>query len=186
MSLITDSLLAQDVVRYSSKINQKGTSDLYGTRTRFVTNAGQYGDTLAGFSQMGPILYGYEGFDMPVLFTQKGIIHLQRRVKQPDEEERERMEKKGMTKEEIEKKVKVTDRAISIEWLNANPNCKVSCSDSAPGYNTYGYLQAVAYGFKKIVYQDLYPGIDLEYFFVDATRPGFEYQLVVHPGADLS
>ena len=186
MSTMTISSKAQENSIYTTRTNSKGTSDLYGTRTRFVTNAGQYGDTLAGFSKMGPILYGYEGFDMPVLFTPKGIIHLQRKVKQPGEEERERMEKKGMTKEDIAKKVKVTDRAISIEWINANPNCKIACSDSAPGYNTYGYLQAVAYGFKKITYKDLYPGIDLEYFFVDATRPGFEYQLIVHPGADLS
>lgn len=186
MSLVASQSFSQNQLLYATKTNAKGTSDLYGTRTRFITNAGQYGDTLAGFSKMGPILYGYEGFDMPVLFTQKGIIHLQREVKQPSEEERERMEKKGMTKEDIAKKVKVTDRSISIEWLNANPACQVLSADSAPGYSTYGLLQAVAYGFKKIVYKDLYPGIDIEYFFVDATRPGFEYQLIVHPGADLS
>src|SRR5450432_1838162 len=42
--------------------------DLFGTRTRFIKNIGQYGDTIKTFSRMGKILFGYEGLDMPVLF----------------------------------------------------------------------------------------------------------------------
>ncbi|HNK28942.1 MAG TPA: hypothetical protein PKG65_08465, partial [Ferruginibacter sp.] len=45
---------------------------------RFISNIGQYNDSLTGFGNMGKILYGYEGLKMPVLFTPRGLIHLQR------------------------------------------------------------------------------------------------------------
>ncbi|HNG64113.1 MAG TPA: hypothetical protein PLK54_10180, partial [Ferruginibacter sp.] len=35
---------------------------------RFISNIGQYNDSLTGFGSMGKILYGYEGLKMPVLF----------------------------------------------------------------------------------------------------------------------
>ncbi|HSY76137.1 MAG TPA: SprB repeat-containing protein, partial [Bacteroidia bacterium] len=39
--------------------------------------------------------------------------------------------------------------------------------------------------FKKIVYHDIYPGIDIEYSFITG-QPGIKYSLIVHPGADAS
>jgi hypothetical protein len=45
----------------------------------FVENLGQYGTTMPGQEKMGTIHYGFEGFDMPVLFTSKGIIYLQQK-----------------------------------------------------------------------------------------------------------
>ncbi|MBL7727729.1 MAG: hypothetical protein JNM68_08590, partial [Dinghuibacter sp.] len=31
----------------------------------FIKNEGQYGTLVKGFEHMGPVLYGYEGFNMP-------------------------------------------------------------------------------------------------------------------------
>src|SRR6476469_7243959 len=82
------------------------TSDLFGTKKVFIENVGQYGSVLPGQTAMGKILYAYEGLDMPVLFTPKGIIHLQRKIEGPSEEEKEKeeaRERKGSkhrTKEE--------------------------------------------------------------------------------------
>ena len=56
-------------------------ADLFGTRTSYIKNIGQYGDTLSNYGRMGKILYGYQGLEMPVLFTSKGLIHLQRKIK---------------------------------------------------------------------------------------------------------
>ena len=50
---------------------------------RFISNIGQYNDSLTGFGSMGKILYGYEGLKMPVLFTPRGLIHLQRSTVHP-------------------------------------------------------------------------------------------------------
>lgn len=42
----------------------------------FIENIGQYGQTVTGYEAFGVVKYGYEGLEMPVLFTEKGIIHL--------------------------------------------------------------------------------------------------------------
>ena len=72
----------------------------------FIENAGQYGKVLAGYEYMGPVKFGFEGFDMPVLFTKSGLIHLQRRVNPISKEQEEKFEKEGLPEEEIERKKK--------------------------------------------------------------------------------
>jgi SprB repeat len=164
-------------------------TDLFGTQTRFIENIGQYGETMAGYSQMGKIKFGFEGLGMPVLFTPKGLIHLQRKIEGPSEEEREREERnerKGEKKGDDLKERKAIDRTITMEWLNANPNPQIVTEDRTPEYHTYGLLQERAKAYGKIIYKELYPGIDLVYSFTSNKKAGFEYSLLVKPGADLS
>lgn len=161
-------------------------SDLTGTSFHFIQNIGQYGETFDRAPGMGQVKFGYEGFGMPVLFTEKGLIYVQREVKQPDGEEKEEMERKGMTPEAILEKTKITDRTVTMQWLNANPHPEMVAEEMSSGYFTYGTLAEKAQAFKKLVYKELYPGIDLEYSFTESEQPGFEYKLIVHPGADIS
>ena len=44
-------------------------NDLFNTH-EYIENIGQYGETLPGYGYMGKILYGYEGFGMPILEAQ--------------------------------------------------------------------------------------------------------------------
>ena len=62
--------------------------DLFGTRFRFKENVGQYGDTVIGYGSMGKIIYGYDKLSMPVLFTEKGLVYLQRKIKEPTHSEK--------------------------------------------------------------------------------------------------
>src|SRR5947209_14178475 len=78
--------------------------DLFGKKKSFIENIGQYGDSLSNAFNMGKTLFGYEGLDMPVLFTSKGLIHIHRKVVGPSHEERERMESQKIPVEEINKK----------------------------------------------------------------------------------
>lgn len=165
-------------------VSQKS-KDLFGTTGTFIKNIGQYKDTLAGFSRMGRILYGYEGLGMPVLFTQKGVIHLQRATKKLTHEEMERLERKGWKEKDIERNYNV-DRTITMEWVNANANPVVITEGEGIDYFTYGFLKEKAKTYRKIIYKELYPGIDLVYFFSPDKKPGFEYSLVVQPGANIS
>lgn len=150
----------------------------------FITNIGQYGEKMEGYEQMGKIQFGYEGLDMPVLFTPKGLIHLQRKYEKISHAEEERLEKQGIPEEEIERKLIITDRVITMEWVGANPDVEVIKEEKTTDYHTYGMLQEKAYGYKKITYKNIYPGIDLVYSFTN-NKLGFEYSLLVHPGADL-
>jgi gliding motility-associated-like protein len=82
----------------------------------------------------------------------------------------------------------------TVHWIGANPRPLIEAVDKNTG--TYNYIAGtssankgdihsiVTEGFKKIVYHDMYPGIDVEYTFPD--KGGIEYDLIVHPGADAS
>ncbi|HUS03711.1 MAG TPA: gliding motility-associated C-terminal domain-containing protein [Chitinophagaceae bacterium] len=177
---------------FSQSPSQKSTSiqfvagkdhDLFGKASSYIQNIGQYGDLIPGHPELGKILYGYEGLDMPVLFTTKGVVHLQRKMNKLTEEELEEMEEGNLGKNE-KKKLLYTERIITMEWRNSNSNAVVEVEEPLPAYHTYGMIAKKASAFKKITYKEMYPGIDVIYSFNEGKR-GFEYSLVVHPGADV-
>jgi gliding motility-associated-like protein len=162
------------------------TKQTFNAANAFIENIGQYGTTYKGQENMGEILYGFEGHDMPILFTKKGIIVLQRKVEKISKAEEEKLEKQGVSEEEIEHKKIVTDRAITMEWLGANANVEIIQEEKTYDYHTYGLLKEKAYGYKKVTYKNLYNGIDLVYNFTNNSKIGFEYSLHVAAGADIS
>jgi hypothetical protein len=161
-------------------------NDLFGNGNVFIENAGQFGDTLKGCGYMGAIRYSYDGFDMPVLITARGLIFLQRKISHPTEEQKEEMKRKGMTEEEIEGQVTTTECVMTLEWADANMNAELIAEDLQSGYFTYGMQSAKARTFKKITCKDVYPAVDVEFYFPNQERPGFEYNMVLKPGADIS
>lgn len=152
---------------------------------KYIENIGQYGETLANYGEMGNILFGYEGLDMPVLFTSRGMIHLHRKITRLSYEEMERLERKGMKEKDIEMN-RFTDRVITLEWVNANLNPRIITEEKCTDHFSYGLLSKKAGAYKKLIYKELYPGIDLVYSFSEDKKHGFEYSLVVNPGADVS
>lgn len=151
----------------------------------FIQNIGQYKDQLTGFSQMGRIVFAYEGLNMPVLITTRGLIHLQRKTKKISSGEWIDLRKKGWKDKDI-LQANSTTRTIGMEWVNANPNPVIVTEQEDGGYLSYLFLKEKARTFRKIIVKELYPGIDLVYS-IDATRKaGFEYSLLVQPGADVS
>jgi hypothetical protein len=152
----------------------------------FTENIGQYGKTLDGYPGMGAIKFGYEGLNMPVLFTAKGLIHLQRKIEKISEKEEKRLKQQGVAEDVIEKKKSITDRTITMEWVGINPEVKIIAEDVTTSYQTYGLIPQKAFGYKKLVYQNAYPGIDIIYSFTQNTKAGFEYSLLVKPGADVT
>ncbi|MBL0356834.1 MAG: SprB repeat-containing protein [Chitinophagaceae bacterium] len=171
---------------FSTDQKNNSSEDPFGINGRFIQNIGQYGDYLSGHTEMGAIQYGYEGLGMPVLFTQKGFIQLQRKAPELNEEEREKQERKGTRQEDAFQKIIPEDRCITMEWLNANPTPLVIAEEKTTEYHTYGMLPEKAFAFKKIIYKDLYPGIDIVYQFTNNNNPGFEYRIILHPGADIT
>ena len=171
---------------FTTKNKNSSNPDLFGTNSRFIENIGQYGETMPGYTQLGKIKFGYEGLNMPVLFTSKGLIHLQRKSEKLSHKEEEELEKAGVKEEEIEHKRNITDRTITMEWIGINENAEIIAEEKTTNYYTYGLLTQKAYGYKKIIYKNAYPGIDIVYSFTNINKLGFEYSLVAAPGADLS
>ena len=159
---------------------------LFSSQNSFIENIGQYGQTMPRYNNMGMIKYGFEGFGMPVLFTSKGLIYLQREVQKISEKEERKLEGKRIPEEALERKRNVTNKVITMEWLGANPDCEISADSITQDYYTYGVIKEKARAFKKIIYKDIYPGIDVVYHFINLDKVGFEYSIIVKPGADVS
>lgn len=160
--------------------------DVFGTGAAYIENIGQYGDTLAGYGYMGKIVGAYEGLGMPVLFTKKGMIYLQREMKLKTEKEIEKEERREKRRGEKPGKTIFSDKVITMEWAGSATNPELLFETPSPVTHSYGLFTKKARAFQKLIYRNLYAGIDVEYSFIPGKGPGMEYQVIVHPGADLS
>jgi len=74
---------------------------------------------------------------------------------------------------------------VDIELLGCNGHAQITTEGKSDAY--YNYISAAAsyvHYYQKVVYKDIYPNIDLEFFTSVAknTRIPLEYQFIVHPG----
>ena len=89
--------------------------------------------------------------------------------------------------------ISINSSRIDVLLLGANHNPYIEVADPLPGVlNFYGSTKAKdeflgVKAYKKIVYKNIYDGIDLEFAFRQQFKYApLEYRFVVHPGADPS
>ncbi len=80
---------------------------------------------------------------------------------------------------------------VDIHFLNANPNVTLIGKEKSVDYenyytNTSNTPVAKVYTYQKVLYQDLYPNIDLLFFIPDDHSKAVEYNFILKPGARLS
>lgn len=111
-----------------------------------------------------------------IFFTPKGLTYQMAIL-----EEKANIE--GM---KIEDRMEVNYSFIHMDWVGANPLVEVIAENKDIGYYTYpdGKNTIMAYAYKKLVYKNLYPNIDVEYTF--HPQEGIKYNIILHPGADPS
>ncbi len=145
------------------------------------------------------VLFAFDGGANCIYFTKKGVSYsyLKRWAKEKDKEELEREEKfsspeEYKEKEAEERRMEYESDAIMMTWEGANPNVEIAAFDVTSDYHSYSYKDKdgseknINYikAYKKIVYKNLYPNIDVEYVF--HPLDGIKYSLILHPGADIS
>jgi len=153
---------------------------IYKTQKAFIENKGQFDGRDQLFNSK--ILFGISD-EAEILFTKKGLTYRFDRI--------EKEEENIFYSEAAEENRKIKTSIIHIEWLNANKELDVIAEDE---YSNYWNLlntidnSAINYikvkGYKKIIFKNLYPNIDLEYIF--HPRTGLKYSFILHPGADAS
>lgn len=182
-----NTLYAQPETPVLKTLNADSTVDLFAQQGRFIENIGQYGEYYEGHPEMGRILYAYEGFNVPVLFTEKGIIYMHRKIKGPtlSEIEKEERRRKKKKKEEELLEFKAYDKCVTVEWENNTGQITVEAEGLTPEYHTYGLSAAKARAFTKLTYRNVYKGVDVEYSFTRGRLNGYEYSLIVKPEASL-
>ena len=142
----------------------------------FVENKGQFDTVDAG----GKILFEAKLGSINAFFTAKGILYRHIETEKLDFSDGKDPDQDGAPKRFF--------YYLATEWDGANPNTTIVADDEQSFYYTYPNGTQNTYSanvFKKITYQNLYPGVDVIYSFPDGSN-NLKYTIVVHPGGDLN
>ncbi len=151
---------------------------LPGNLQAFVENKGEFVNNVNDWK----VLYGCDYQGTRIMFTDKGVIYsMPESIKLPTEADN------GKDGEEQEKvNTKVIFHNVAIAWENADAGLTVEAVGERSYY--FGFADPVnigksidhAKGFEKLVYHNVYPGIDIEYTF--HKDKGIEYAVIVKAG----
>ncbi len=168
-----------------------GSNDAYGIRWAvnpfdnkiFIQNLGQFDSTLTSAND---VMYGTSSRNVNAYFTKTGVIFKYSETKQKfffaghHDEDGDDPDKAGYTPPVF--------KYLKAEWVGANSGVTVVADSALSYYYAYSIGNPIvnvrAEGYKKLTYKNLYPGIDVEYFF--PAKGGVKYNVLVHPGADIS
>ena len=162
---------------------------------RFIENKSQFDgkDKLAD----SKILFGIDQNGTQIYFSKQGLTYrFDKKEKQYKEDENENeleREKNKMTaqqwaeNEKKEREILVATDLIHMTWENSNPDVELVAEEKTFDYFSYvvkGENINYVKGYKKLIYKNLYPNIDVEYVY--HPNEGIKYSLIIHPGADAS
>ncbi|HEY4800176.1 MAG TPA: SprB repeat-containing protein, partial [Bacteroidia bacterium] len=176
-----------------SQTSQKGWTVKYEPAKDFIENKSQFdGRDRLNDSK---ILFAIDQNGTQIYFTKKGLTYRfdEAEKKQKNESEREKENKKitaaqWAEHEKEERSVNIKTELVHMQWENSNPNVQLVAEDEETGYYSYtkSNKENINHikGYKKLIYKDLYPNIDVEYVF--HPQGGIKYSLILHPGADAS
>ncbi|MFN8299090.1 MAG: gliding motility-associated C-terminal domain-containing protein [Chitinophagales bacterium] len=177
----------------------------------FIENKGQFDVQYKPADRK--VLFAIQQSSKYIYFTDKGITYhfynatrneehgdnWQEELKEKKEKYLNRLKKEEEKEEaesekEVEGKYDFSQEFIAFTWKDASPAVQLIASDTASDYHTYciatpdkknAYAIENIKGYHKLLYKNLYAGIDVEYTF-DENISGFKYSVIVHPGADPS
>ncbi|MDI9339721.1 MAG: gliding motility-associated C-terminal domain-containing protein [Sediminibacterium sp.] len=162
----------------------------------FVENNGQFSSTKTGFSYYMAHLNGAN-----VYFTKQGLVfeyivpnskEFHSFLKHESEECEEALKNGGAKHMEDEESFRFFDKkTLRLDFINADTsNIKISAFGKIEHYYNYGFISKEGKAeniradlFKRIMYKNIYPGIDAEFFFHPDS--GLKYNFIVNPGADI-
>jgi gliding motility-associated-like protein len=161
----------------------------------FIENKGQLRDEqdIPG----SEILYSMQDGITTFHFTPSGLIY---RISKPHKATEREWEKyaeanhiqEDAGEEQEEKATHLIEQTalIHLLWQGANPHPEIIAEDEVSNYFNYmftdnhGEIIGHARGFKKIIYKNIYPLIDVEY--TVHPEAGIKYAFILHAGADAS
>lgn len=153
----------------------------------FIENKGQLAAEEAKTGEK--LLYAVQKDGMQLFFSKGKLTWKFSKVMEMNEEQKEKAGKGGFkAKKEFEK----ANRPLYVEmsWQDANPNAEIIVENQLHEYYTYpdpadktGRSGIKAAAYSKLIYKNIYPGIDIEYIFPEG-KEGIKYNIILHSGAD--
>lgn len=160
-------------------------------RMSFTENKGQLAD-IAGTPRTD-ILYMTKNKGMQVYFAKDRISYV---VSQAIHQENSYQEENTGYSLSGPDNVQPTGlQRIDMEFINPNPNVQIIAEDEESGYSNYYYPHCPngilgVKSYKKLIYQNIYPDIDLIFYASSqnssSTLSSLKYDFIVHPGAKPS
>lgn len=159
----------------------------------FIENKGQYSIEKEKVNSTD-ILFGARQDGLHYYFTKNSIwIKYTHKVKRSKKEMEDELKRLGINEKESEEEekefaFKLQDEFFQMEFVGAGAETKVLAENSVQQKYNFAItaLSTVsASAYKKIIYKNLYPGIDMEVFF-PGDKQGFKYNLIVNSGASVS
>ena len=160
---------------------------------RFEPNLGQVADPEGNL--LPQIQYMYQAPGLMMGLTNKGFIYNLYTVEQQEKEPAEGPLAAAITTAGLEEPAAATYHyhRVEVEFLGANPHPEIIAEEKTSHYANY-YLghcpQGITgvYGYQKLIYKNLYPNIDLVLKRQQDAQgqEQLKYDLIVHPGGDLS
>ncbi len=151
----------------------------------FIENGGQF----TGPENGDKILYGAQVGDLFVFITPHGLIY---KFTQHPEASLSPDKKRLIMADPDDvnwKKARSIDHYVTATWEGSNGASNVVAGEEKTNYYTYpgadGKSTIKVNIFKTLTCLNVYPGIDIKYSFIPG-KDGFEYALIVHPGANVS
>jgi len=155
----------------------------------FVENKGQF--TLPDSLHSGPVLFGASLNGLDYYFSIKGIWvknTVTEEIK-PDKDDNKDANKGSLPEEEMESMETVTrEQFHQITFPGSSENAALVPELLNKEEFTYGAgknRSIRARAFERLVYRNLFAGIDMEFEF-PKDKPGFKYSFTIHPGAKVS
>ena len=146
---------------------------------RFIENKGQFDGRIWGSNEK--VLYAVDHGATQIFFTEKGVVY---RI---DDKQKNFYRKTGDKKSP---RLFMETVFFEVAFQNASSNLKLVGKEKSEDYHTYSVLNAdkstyelnQLKGYKKLVYENIYPNIDLEYVFHE--EEGLKYAFTLKPGAN--
>lgn len=156
----------------------------------FIENKGQYVLDKKHL-KAGDIFFGAQQDGLSYYFTKSSIwIKHVAKVKRSKREIKAELEKYGIEEEENEEEkeflYKYVDEFFQMEFEGSGIQTSIIAENQVSQLYTFGrdaQSAVSAHGYKKVIYKNLYPGVDMEFYFPE-DKQGFKYNFILQPNID--
>lgn len=172
----------------------------------FIENKGQFKLANEKLTHGSSVKFAFDGGSTMIFFTPQGVSYsfLKRWKDKKDDSPEEKAKERAREEEEMRKgkshveieaeehRLEFKVDVVNMIWEGADPNAELIAEEQTVDYHTYtfkdksGKITAInnIKAYKKLIYKNIYPNIDIEYVF--HPEAGIKYALILHPGADFS
>ena len=184
-------------IQLNAQPHSEGWKVDYSKSKSFIENKGQFDSDENEFT--GKIRYAIDFGATRIYFGEKGVTYGFRKLTKKSKEERKQILAQGAKSfqdhkqsEKLIGKFLVKTDQVNLLWKNPSSKCEIKGLGTTADYHSYTFQSSIGdyisenhiKGCEKLVYENLYPNIDLEY----TVHPiiGVKYAYILHPGANLN